>query len=112
MVKKVIVTVVDDLDENSRADETVEFSLDGVSYEIDLTAAHASELRDGLKKWIPHARKSDSGRTSNGAASKSRPVADRDQSAAIREWAKGAGFEISARGRISTEVRRAYEKAV
>jgi len=25
---------------------------------------------------------------------------------------KGAGFEISARGRISTEVRRAYEKAV
>ncbi|XGU18981.1 histone-like nucleoid-structuring protein Lsr2 [Rhodococcus sp. 3Y1] len=41
-----------------------------------------------------------------------RPVADRDQSAAIREWAKGAGFEISARGRISTEVRRAYEKAV
>ena len=34
----------------------------------------------------------------------------RDQSAAIREWAKGAGFEISARGRISTEVRPSLRK--
>ncbi|ROZ60564.1 Lsr2 family protein [Rhodococcus sp. WS1] len=112
VVKKVVVTMVDDLDKKSPADETVEFSVDGVAYEIDLTAAHAAELRDALKRWIPHARKSNSAKSVNGAVTKSRPVADRDQSAAIREWAKGAGFEISARGRISTEVRRAYEKAV
>ncbi len=84
MVKKVVVTMVDDLDKKSPADETVEFSVDGVAYEIDLTAANAAELRDALKKWIPHARKSNSAKSANGSVAKSRPVADRDQSAAIR----------------------------
>ncbi|MDF2471610.1 MAG: Lsr2 family protein, partial [Rhodococcus erythropolis] len=36
VVKKVVVTMVDDLDKKSPADETVEFSVDGVAYEIDL----------------------------------------------------------------------------
>jgi hypothetical protein len=36
MAKKVTVTLVDDFDGEGAADETVEFGLDGVSYEIDL----------------------------------------------------------------------------
>ena len=35
MAKKVTVTLVDDFDGEGAADETVEFGLDGVSYEID-----------------------------------------------------------------------------
>ena len=39
MAQKVQVLLVDDVD-GATAEETVTFSLDGVSYEIDLTAAH------------------------------------------------------------------------
>ena len=37
MVKKVLVSLIDDFD-GKPADETVQFGLDGVSYEIDLSA--------------------------------------------------------------------------
>ena len=50
MAKKVQVLLVDDLDKSSPADETVSFSLDGVSYEIDLTSDNAAKLRDDLAK--------------------------------------------------------------
>lgn len=48
MAKKVIITLIDDLDGESEAAETVEFALDGVGYEIDLTADNAERLRDQL----------------------------------------------------------------
>ena len=41
------VTVVDDLD-GSEAAESVEFALDGVAYEIDLSEDNAEKLRDAL----------------------------------------------------------------
>lgn len=112
MVKKVVVTLVDDLDKATPADETVNFSLDGVSYEIDLTSAHAAELREGLQNWILNARRVDVRVNANGPLHRSRSSSSRDQSASIREWAKEAGFEISERGRIATEVRRAYENTI
>ena len=65
MAQKVTVLLVDDIDGGS-ADETVSFSLDGVSYEIDLTAAHAAELRESFATWVGHARKT-GGRTSAAA---------------------------------------------
>ncbi|MFC4048337.1 histone-like nucleoid-structuring protein Lsr2 [Actinomadura syzygii] len=39
------------------ADETVLFSLDGASYQIDLHADHAKELRAALDNFIKHAKK-------------------------------------------------------
>jgi hypothetical protein len=47
MARVTEVTLVDDLD-GGKADETVTFSLDGKAFEIDLNAAHASQLRDAL----------------------------------------------------------------
>ena len=41
------IVLEDDLD-GSVADETVTFALDGVTYEIDLNAKNAGELRDAL----------------------------------------------------------------
>ena len=52
MAKKVTVTLVDDFDGAGAADETVEFGLDGVSYEIDLSAKNAAKLRNELKPWL------------------------------------------------------------
>ena len=56
MAQKVQVLLVDDVD-GGTADETVTFGLDGVTYEIDLTSAHAAELRDAFAHWVGHARK-------------------------------------------------------
>ena len=47
MAKTVIVKLTDDLD-GGDADETVQFALDGKSYEIDLSSANASKFRDVL----------------------------------------------------------------
>lgn len=113
MAKKVTVTLVDDLDLESTADESVEFALDGVTYEIDLSEANAAALRESLAKWIDAARRS-GGRKKTGM----RPTAGvrtgashREETAAIRAWARENGFTVSARGRIPTEVLEAYQKA-
>ena len=52
MAKKVTVTLVDDFDGEGAADETVEFGLDGVTYEIDLSTKNAAKLRNDLKQWV------------------------------------------------------------
>lgn len=113
MAKKVTVTLVDDLDLESTASETVEFSLDGVTYEIDLSEENAAALREGMAAWIASARRSGGRRKTGG-----RPVAGartgashREETAAIRAWARDNGFTVSARGRIPTEVLEAYQKA-
>ena len=105
MAQKVQVLLVDDLD-GGTADETVSFGLDGVSYEIDLTTANAARLRETLSGWVASARKV--GRT--GRVVRKRGATSSDAQA-IREWAKESGREVSARGRISAEVRAAYEAA-
>lgn len=47
MAQKVVLTLTDDFD-GSEAAETVSFSLDGISYEVELNAANADELRNTL----------------------------------------------------------------
>ena len=60
MAKTVIVRLTDDID-GGDADETVRFSLDGRSFEIDLSAANASKLRSSLRPYIEKARVDDHG---------------------------------------------------
>lgn len=116
MAQKVTVTLIDDLDQEAAADETVEFGIDGVTYEIDLSAHNAEKLRDQLEVWVGHARKISGRKTKKlltpaATAPKSRAAADREQSSAIREWARRNGYKVSARGRISAEVTEAYNRA-
>jgi hypothetical protein len=67
MAKTVIVKLTDDID-GGDADETVQFALDGRSYEIDLSAANASKIRDALKPYMAKGRPaSDDGRASRPA---------------------------------------------
>ncbi|MCM6774242.1 Lsr2 family protein [Nocardia sp. CDC159] len=109
MAKKVTVTLVDDYDGKSKADETVQFSIDGVAYEIDLSTLNAGKLRGALEPWTEKARKV--GRLKAGGTARPKTAADREQTVAIREWAKKHGYNVSARGRISSEVVSAYHKA-
>jgi len=109
VARKVQITLVDDLD-GGEANETVEFGLDGVSYEIDLSAANATRLRDSLATYLAEARRAGrrrSGRSSRGNVRSTGP----GSAAEIREWARSNGYTVPDRGRVSADVRRAYEEA-
>ncbi len=109
MARKVVVTLVDDYDGKSPAEETVAFALDGVEYEIDLSTQNAGHLRGIFEPWTSSARKI--GRASRSKSQTSRSANDRARTVAIRDWARAKGIAVSARGRISAEVAQAYEKA-
>lgn len=109
MAQRVQVLLVDDID-GTQAEETVSFSLDGVSYEIDLNSKHAAKLRDDLASWVGHARRA-GGRRGGARAASGRGGGRRKDLAAVREWARGEGYTVSDRGRISSEVQDAYDKA-
>ena len=102
MAQKVQVVLVDDVDGGS-ATETVKFSVDGAQYEIDLSSAHAAQMREALAPWLKAARK-----VSGRGAARGRAGTDTSK---VRAWAKANGFNVSERGRISAEVRSAYNAA-
>lgn len=112
MAQKIQVILVDDID-GGTAEETVSFALDGVSYEIDLSSKNAKKLRDALAPYVAEARKSRSGgrRRTSGAGGASRRRGGGGGAAEIRAWARDNGYEVSERGRVSEEVRSAYEAA-
>jgi Lsr2 len=113
MAQRVTVQLVDDLDGTAADDiSTVSFALDGVSYEIDLTEANAEKLRSGLEEFVNSARRT-GGRVKRGTAPAKRPgsPASREQTKAIRDWARQNGYELSDRGRIPATVIEAFETA-
>jgi len=113
MAKKVTVTLVDDFDGEGPADETVEFSIDGVSYEIDLSSKNAKKLRDQFAPWSEAGRRVGGRRRGrpSGSGRGGRASIDREQSAAIRDWARRNGHKVSTRGRIPAEVIEAFHAA-
>lgn len=106
MAQRVQVILEDDLDQ-SPADETVTFGLDGVTYEIDLSNDNAKKLRDDLATWVGHARRAGGRKTSGRSTSGSK----RKDLAAVREWARKKGYDVSDRGRVAADVLEAYDKA-
>ena len=107
MASKTIVEVIDDLD-GSKAEETVRFAIDGTEYEIDLSGAHSKKLRDALQPFVKAGRKVGGKRSDRRRGA---TPTDSKQSKAIRDWAKQHGMQVSDRGRVSTEVQRAYNQA-
>jgi hypothetical protein len=106
VASRVVTLITDDLD-NSQADETVSFALDGAEFEIDLSEAHAKELRVVLEPYMKAGRK-----TGRGGRRRSRSGSMQgDQTKAIRDWAKSQKMQVSDRGRVSAEIRDAYSKA-
>ncbi|MET9260460.1 Lsr2 family protein [Amycolatopsis sp. NPDC004079] len=113
MAQKMRVEIVDDID-GSAAEQTVPFSLDGVHYEIDLSAENAAVLREELAQYIAAGQRV-GGRKVRGvaaAASARRPLtpAERDRNQAIRAWARENGFAVSDHGRIAESVIKQYDE--
>lgn len=115
VAQKVQVILVDDVD-GGEADETVLFALDGSSYEIDLSTANAKKLRDSVAPYVAAARKVGraGGRGAGARAGRGRGSAamDREQAAAIRDWARKSGLKVSDRGRIPANIVEQYNQTV
>ncbi|WP_053734136.1 Lsr2 family protein [Nocardia sp. NRRL S-836] len=113
MAQKVFVQLIDDLDGTSPDVEAVSFGLDGVAYDIDLTPDNASRLRDGLADFVASARRTNTRPRKAGATTRTVVAESRtkEQTHAIRAWARSNGHELSDRGRIPMHVIEEFEKA-
>ena len=66
MAQRTVVSLVDDLD-GTEANETVEYALDGVTYEMDLNDENAKQLREVFGPYISAARRTGGRRSTGGA---------------------------------------------
>jgi hypothetical protein len=80
MASRIIVLLEDDVD-GSKADETIEFGIDGTTYAIDLSGQNAEKLRGALDGYISKARKL------SGKWSTSRKASSTVDLKAVRAWA-------------------------
>jgi hypothetical protein len=108
MAARTVVHLIDDVD-GGKADETVNFSLDGVEYAIDLSRGNAEGMRKTLGEFVDVARRT-GGRASRGKT-QVKPGGDREQNQAIREWARRNGRQVSERGRIPADLIAAFHEA-
>ncbi|MGW1991412.1 histone-like nucleoid-structuring protein Lsr2 [Embleya sp. NPDC001921] len=109
MARRVVTLYTDDITGAEGKDvSTHSFSLDGVSYEIDLGNDSYQRLLDALGPYFGAGRKTGSTRR----AGVRNPKAERGPSPArVRAWAAAQGIEVSARGRISGDVVAKYQAA-
>ena len=113
MASRTIVALIDDLD-GGDADETVSFALDGIEYDIDLSANNAGGLRKVLAEFV------ESGRRVTGRKNRGTPAlvhttvhagGDKAQNQAIRNWARSQGYPVSDRGRIPADLVERFQAA-
>jgi hypothetical protein len=104
MAKRTNTVFIDDLD-GSEAEATVRFGLDGTHYEIDLSAAHARELRDTLARYTT------AGRRVSPARNARKTAVTRINSSEVRNWARENGLEVADRGRLPADVTAKYRAA-
>jgi hypothetical protein len=109
MAQKIQTLFIDDID-GGTAEGTVRFGLDGTEYEIDLSAKHSEELHKVLANYVAHGRKAP-GATRRGPRGR-RSGASTVDTAKVREWAKGHGYDIKERGRVPANVVEKYQAAV
>ncbi|WP_349827192.1 histone-like nucleoid-structuring protein Lsr2 [Brevibacterium litoralis] len=113
MAVKTVQILTDDMD-GSEATETVEFSLDGKAYAMELSDDNAAGLRNVLAPYIEKARR---------VTAAPKPVARRGgtrqatkvevgaDAKTVRAWARSNGYEVPDRGRIPLQVQRAFAEA-
>lgn len=118
MAKRVVETLLSDLSgveiPADSAGGTVEFSVSGQQYAVDLTAEELDAFNSALDPYVSVAQRlSRSGvpvrSTRLSAAGTGRR--SKEQLAAIRVWARKNGHEVADRGRISAELQEAFDAA-
>ncbi|MUL77062.1 Lsr2 family protein [Mycobacterium sp. CBMA226] len=111
MAKRYSTTWTDDLD-GSPAAETIEFSIDGVTYAIDLSDANALRMRGTFEPYIRVARKASRRRVRTNwrleQPSFEEPPISHQR---VRAWLRMNGHDVGSRGRLSKDLLRRYEVA-
>lgn len=97
-----MIELIDDLD-GSPATQTVTFSLDGASFEVDLSDLNADALRSSLAPFAEKARRT-GGRKQRAAETRMSGPNTKD----VRAWALAQGLEVNARGRIADSILQQY----
>lgn len=113
MAIKHITHLVDDLDGTVLEEgdgKHITFSVEGRSYEIDLSDRNADKFYAAVAPFVDASRSV--GRSHSGAsrARAARRSGDIDLSA-VREWARANGHAVSDRGRVPSAVLDAYGAA-
>lgn len=98
--------IVDDFD-GTPADQTVTFSLEGVRYEIDLSAENLNEMREIAAPYIARARRIGGSKKKPRAKALSQRAAPK----VVRAWAVEQGIEVNPTGRIPQAVVEQYDAA-
>lgn len=105
---------VDEFDGVSDA-EIVDFSIDGVEYEIDLSQENKDRLYKDLDKYIQAGRRKTAVQSTRKSAHKAptrKPAVENTaNNDAIRHWAKSVGKTVSDRGRIPKDIIEAFDEA-
>ncbi|MFE6946520.1 histone-like nucleoid-structuring protein Lsr2 [Streptomyces chartreusis] len=109
MAQKIVTVFTDDLTGNESEEvQTHTFSLDGVSYEIDLVSESYDKLLEALAPFISSGRKV--GRTRSTGKGR-RPLMEGPSAEEVRQWARENDYQVNDRGRVPASIREAYEKA-
>jgi hypothetical protein len=108
----IVQKMVDDID-GTDAEREFTFAVDGTHYAIHLHEDNIKGFHATVDEYVEKARKL--GKLPTAAASKNSHAsgsvrASREQTAAIREWARKAGYNVSDRGRIPAEVQKAFDE--
>lgn len=112
-MKETVIRLIDDID-GKRGDESITFSYDGQTYEIDLSSKNAKELRKTFAPYLDKARRAPQNGKARRVTQTGKPahtVSARERSQEIREWAKAQGIPVRDRGRIPADVISQYESA-
>lgn len=108
MAQKVHIVLEDDLD-GSPAGETIQFGLDGKSYEIDLNEKNADKLRKSLRNFVDSARSV--GRMNTKKSGGAKRIDIGPDAKLVRDWARSNGHDVPDRGRIPGPIREAFDAA-
>lgn len=114
MARRTVVTYYSDLSGVEIAEDGVgvQFSLDGDSFEIDLSAEEHDTLRRALAPFVAAAGAAltvpSITRPCKGDGA---PKADGPDARTLRIWGQENGFDVPPRGRVPDLVREAYQAA-
>ncbi|WP_342343410.1 histone-like nucleoid-structuring protein Lsr2 [Microbacterium sp. CFBP 8794] len=113
MALKHITHLVDDLDGSVLEEgqgKQITFSLEGRTYEIDLSDRNADKFYSAIAPFVDAARSASRGASTTRRARPARRANDVDLGA-VREWARANGHTVSDRGRVPGTVLDAYTEA-
>lgn len=116
MAQRIRTFLVDDINGEEFEDgegQTIDFQWNGVPYTIDLVEKNAAKFEKAITPYLSKARRVSNTKVVSSLRGPRRQKAKNDpaQLAAIREWATANGYEVGDRGRISYQIREAYEDA-